>query len=213
MTKITKFNQLDFRQTKFLLSAPNIYNMPTDEGLEIAFAGRSNAGKSSALNAITDQKNLARSSKTPGRTQLINIFQVNNHLSLIDLPGYGFAEVPLAVKQEWQKSLGEYMQQRKSMKGIVILMDIRHPLKPLDKQLIDWSLESNLNILILLTKADKLKRGAQKNQLLRVKNDLPKNKAINIVPFSALKKQGIEESINILNSWYDQYLSEEALHQ
>ncbi|GAL07793.1 GTP-binding protein EngB [Photobacterium aphoticum] len=129
---------LNYRNTKFITSAPSIRQLPTDAGVEIAFAGRSNAGKSSALNRITDQKNLARTSKTPGRTQLINMFEVVPGCNLIDLPGYGFAQVPLEMKLKWQESLGEYLQKRECLEGLVVLMDIRHPLKDLDQQMIMW---------------------------------------------------------------------------
>ena len=128
--------KIHFENAAFRISAPDISHLTDDSGIEIAFAGRSNAGKSSALNALTRQKSLARTSKTPGRTQLINVFEIEEGQRLIDLPGYGFAKVPYEVKKKWQKALGEYLQKRESLKGIVVLMDIRHPLKDLDKQLI-----------------------------------------------------------------------------
>ena len=149
--------KLNYHKTHFLTSAPNIRAIPADEGIEIAFAGRSNAGKSTALNALTNQKNLARTSKTPGRTQLINLFEVENGCKLVDLPGYGYAAVPEQMKIQWQKSLGEYLQHRQCLAGLVVLMDIRHPLKDLDQQMIDWAVSAELPVLLLLTKADKLK--------------------------------------------------------
>ncbi len=158
-----KFN---YQQTSFLTSAPDINALPPDTGIEVAFAGRSNAGKSSALNTLTRQNSLARTSKTPGRTQLINTFRLADEKRLIDLPGYGFAKVPLAVKEKWQKSLGEYLMKRQSLKGLVVLMDIRHPLKDLDQQLIHWAVQSNLSVLLLLTKADKLSPGPRKKTLV-----------------------------------------------
>ena len=155
-----------YSQAKFSISAPDISHLGTDEGIEIAFAGRSNAGKSSALNKLTRQKGLARTSKTPGRTQLINVFKLDENRRLIDLPGYGYAKVPIAIKKKWQKSLGEYLQKRESIKGLVVLMDIRHPFKDLDQDLIHWAVAADLPVLALLTKADKFKSGKRKNQLM-----------------------------------------------
>ena len=125
----------------FTISAPDIRRLPADSGIEVAFAGRSNAGKSSALNTLTNQRSLARTSKTPGRTQLINIFEIAENKRLVDLPGYGFAKVPMEMKKKWQKALGEYLEKRECLKGLVILMDIRHPLKDLDMDLIQWAAE------------------------------------------------------------------------
>ena len=154
----------NYHMTKFVISAPDIRHLPKDTGIEVAFAGRSNAGKSSALNALTQQKSLARTSKTPGRTQLINLFEVEEGIRLVDLPGYGYAEVPEDMKRKWQQALGEYLQKRECIKGLVILMDIRHPLKDLDMQMIEWSVAMNIPVLVLLTKADKLASGARKKQ-------------------------------------------------
>ena len=159
--------QYHFQNTHFITSAPNIQAMPEDSGIEVAFAGRSNAGKSSALNALTRQKSLARTSKTPGRTQLINVFEISEGFRLIDLPGYGFAQVPEEVKKQWQKSLSEYLQERQSLQGIVVLMDIRHPFKETDNGLIQWAVDCDLPVLALLTKADKLKQGARKAAILK----------------------------------------------
>ena len=145
---------LDFRQTKFVTSAPDIRQMPPDNGIEIAFAGRSNSGKSSSINAICDQKHFAKTSSTPGRTRLINLFAVQANKFLVDLPGYGYAAVPEAMKKQWQKSMSEYLQKRKALRGIVITMDIRHPLKDHDRLILDWSTAANLPAIILLTKAD-----------------------------------------------------------
>jgi len=143
----------------FTISAPDIRKLPEDSGIEVAFAGRSNAGKSSALTTLTNQKSLARTSKTPGRTQLINVFEIGDNKRLVDLPGYGFAKVPLEMKKKWQKALGEYLEKRESLKGLVVLMDIRHPLKDLDRDLIEWAVDSELPVLALLTKADTLSQG------------------------------------------------------
>ena len=163
---------LNFNNTRFITSAPHIGKLPPDSGIEVAFIGRSNAGKSSALNAITNIKNLAKTSKTPGRTQLINLFEVQEGCRIVDLPGYGFAQVPLEVKNKWQKSLTEYLQKRKSLRALVLIMDIRHPLKDLDRQIMTWASLSNLEVLILLTKADKLKLNELKSALLNVKKSM-----------------------------------------
>ncbi|GAA5112314.1 ribosome biogenesis GTP-binding protein YihA/YsxC [Orbus sasakiae] len=196
---------LNYAKTYFVTSAPDIHHLPEDSGVEIAFAGRSNAGKSSALNTLTNQKSLARTSKTPGRTQLINLFEVEPNCRLVDLPGYGYAQVPEEVKRKWQKSLAEYLQKRESLKGIVILMDIRHPLKDLDQQMIDWAVQSQLSVMLLLTKADKLASGAQKKQLNMVKEAiLPFQGDITVATFSSLKRTGLEQLKQKLNEWYHQ---------
>lgn len=196
---------LNYAKTQFVTSAPDIHYLPSDTGVEIAFAGRSNAGKSSALNTLTNQKNLARTSKTPGRTQLINLFEVVPNCRLVDLPGYGFAQVPEEVKRKWQKSLGEYLHKRESLKGLVILMDIRHPLKDLDQQMIDWAVQSQLPVMLLLTKADKLASGAQKKQLNMVKEAiLPFQGDISVTTFSSLKRTGIEILKQKLDQWFAQ---------
>lgn len=196
---------LNYAKTYFVTSAPDINHLPTDDGVEIAFAGRSNAGKSSALNTLTNQKSLARTSKTPGRTQLINLFETAPNCRLVDLPGYGYAQVPEEVKRKWQKSLGEYLQKRESLKGIVILMDIRHPLKDLDQQMIDWAVQSNLPIMLLLTKCDKLASGAQKKQLNMVKEAiLPFQGDITVAMFSSLKRTGLEQLKQKLDQWFSE---------
>ncbi|XKM13572.1 ribosome biogenesis GTP-binding protein YihA/YsxC [Orbaceae bacterium ac157xtp] len=202
---LTTFAALNYAKTHFVTSAPDITHLPSDTGIEIAFAGRSNAGKSSALNTLTNQKNLARTSKTPGRTQLINLFEVEPDCRLVDLPGYGFAQVPEEVKRKWQKSLGEYLQKRESLKGLVVLMDIRHPLKDLDQQMIDWAVQSNLPVMLLLTKADKLASGAQKQQLnMVIEAILPFQGDITVANFSSLKRSGLDALKNKLNEWFSQ---------
>lgn len=194
---------LNYAKTHFILSAPDITHLPSDTGIEVAFAGRSNAGKSSALNTLTNQKSLARTSKTPGRTQLINLFEVEPNCRLVDLPGYGYAEVPESVKIKWQKSLGEYLQKRESLKGLVILMDIRHPLKDLDQQMIEWAVSVSIPVMLLLTKADKLASGAQKKQLNMVREAiLPFQGEITVANFSSTKKQGIEQLKQQLDRWF-----------
>ncbi len=196
----------------FTLSAPDIRRLPEDNGIEVAFAGRSNAGKSSALNTLTNQRSLARVSKTPGRTQLINIFEVEPNRRLVDLPGYGFAKVPLEMKKKWQKALGEYLEKRECLKGLVVLMDIRHPLKDLDMDLIQWAADSDLPVLALLTKADKLSQGKRSAEVLKVKKALtPLNADIKVQAFSSLKYTGLEQANNIICQWLAADLDAETL--
>ena len=192
---------IKFQTAKFVTSAATLPQCPADEGAEIAFCGRSNAGKSSAINALTDQKGLARTSKTPGRTQLINFFTLDDETKLVDLPGYGYAKVPISVKEHWHRHLDEYLRDRKSLRGMVLLMDIRHPLKQFDQMMIEWSIDSGLPLHILLTKADKLKRGGQQNSLLGLRKHLPTEITVQI--FSATKKLGIKELEKILTAWLE----------
>ncbi|MDY0996113.1 ribosome biogenesis GTP-binding protein YihA/YsxC [Pantoea agglomerans] len=197
-------SELNFHVTHFVMSAPDIRHLPADTGIEVAFAGRSNAGKSSALNTLTNQKGLARTSKTPGRTQLINLFEVKEGKRLVDLPGYGYAEVPEEMKLKWQRALGEYLQKRQALKGLVILMDIRHPLKDLDRQMIQWSVESGIPVLLLLTKADKLASGARKAQLNVVREAaLEFVGDVQVELFSSLKKIGVDKVRQKLDSWFN----------
>nr|WP_283103809.1 ribosome biogenesis GTP-binding protein YihA/YsxC [Shewanella gelidii] len=189
-----------------MISAPDIAHLdeylPGDAGVEIAFAGRSNAGKSSALNALTEQKGLARTSKTPGRTQLINVFSLDEHRRLVDLPGYGFAQVPLAMKKKWQQALGEYLQERQCLSGVVVLMDIRHPMKDLDMQMIEWAVESEIPVLALLTKSDKLAQNVRMKTVNAVRKKLADyGEAVKVEPFSALKGTGKPKVLGILNAW------------
>ncbi|CAM3694840.1 ribosome biogenesis GTP-binding protein YihA/YsxC [Rheinheimera salexigens] len=196
-------SKINYQRATFLTSAPDIKALPADQGIEVAFAGRSNAGKSSALNTLTRQNSLARTSKTPGRTQLINTFSLDADRRLIDLPGYGFAKVPLAVKEKWQKSLAEYLQKRQSLKGLVVLMDIRHPLKDLDQDLISWAVASDLPVLVLLTKADKLASGARKKILLEVREaSMAFMGDVTVHLFSSLNKFGLDEVEQVLDTWY-----------
>lgn len=194
----------NYATTHFVISAPDIRHLPDDSGIEIAFAGRSNAGKSSALNTLTNQKSLARTSKTPGRTQLINLFEVTEGRRLVDLPGYGYAQVPEAMKLKWQRALSEYLQMRDCLKGLVVLMDIRHPLKDLDQNMIQWAIDSDLPVLILLTKADKLASGARKTQLNMVKEAvLAFQGEIDVEVFSSLKKLGVDKLKQKLDDWFN----------
>lgn len=194
---------LNYASASFVTSAPDITKLPPDTGVEIAFAGRSNAGKSSALNTLTRQKALARTSKTPGRTQLINVFELDSGERLIDLPGYGFAKVPMAVKEKWQKALAEYLQKRDSLKGIVVLMDIRHPFRETDQELIYWAADCGIPVLALLTKADKLKQGPRKSTVLQARQAaIAFNGDVQVEAFSSLKRIGVEQLENKLNEWF-----------
>ena len=196
---------IHLNQAAFTVSAPDIRNLPEDNGIEVAFAGRSNAGKSSALNTLTNQKSLARTSKTPGRTQLINVFQIAENKRLVDLPGYGFAKVPLEMKKKWQKALGEYLEKRDSLKGLVVLMDIRHPLKDLDMDLIQWAADSELPVLALLTKCDKLSQGKRSAEVLKVKKILARlNADIKVQAFSSLKRTGADQANTIICNWFQE---------
>ncbi|MCL9782885.1 ribosome biogenesis GTP-binding protein YihA/YsxC [Vibrio sp. S4M6] len=195
--------KIKYQNTHFITSAPDIRHLPEDEGIEIAFAGRSNAGKSSALNRLTNQKSLAKTSKTPGRTQLINLFKVDENCHIVDLPGYGFAQVPLEMKKKWQKSLGEYLQKRTCLKGLVVLMDIRHPMKDLDQQLIYWAVDCNIPVQVMLTKADKLKSGARKAQVLKIREAaLAFGGDVQVDAFSSLKGIGVDVLRNKLDQWF-----------
>lgn len=191
-----------FSKAVFTLSAPNIQHLSEDAGYEVAFVGRSNAGKSSALNKLVRQKQLARTSKTPGRTQMINVFSLDEERRLIDLPGYGFAQVPLAMKLKWQKALGEYLNVRKCLKGVVVLMDIRHPLKDLDQDLIYWAVDAKLPVLALLTKADKLKAGKRKAQVLMAREAaLAFCGDVSVHAFSSQSGIGLAELEQTLSRW------------
>lgn len=177
---------IDFKQIHFLKSAAELEHLPVDTGAEVAFAGRSNAGKSSAINAITKHKHLAKTSKTPGCTQLINLFSLNDNERLVDLPGYGYAKVPKAVKLRWQDTLAQYLQSRECLRGLVLLTDIRHPLNAFDLSMLEWASEVDLPTILLLTKADKLGFGAAKQTALDVKKATVKYTNLReIVVFSA----------------------------
>ncbi|RKZ82809.1 MAG: YihA family ribosome biogenesis GTP-binding protein [Candidatus Parabeggiatoa sp. nov. 1] len=193
-----------YRQAIYWLSAHNIDQLPEDTGFEVAFAGRSNAGKSSAINAIAGQKALARTSKTPGRTQQIIFFKLDETRCLVDLPGYGFAKVPLAVKEHWQKTLERYLHTRRSLRALVLMMDIRHPLTDYDQQMLDWCRLSNMPVHVLLTKADKLSRGKGSMVLQQVRKHLAAlSGEMSVQLFSALKRVGIEEAQTRLNDWFE----------
>ena len=189
----------DYNAARYTLSAAKLSQLPEDNGLEVAFAGRSNAGKSSAVNALTRRNNLARTSKTPGRTQQIVIFEMNNDRRLMDLPGYGYAKVPEALRKDWKQLMAEYFSIRKSLRGVVLLMDVRHPMKPFDEQMLEWSIRNGIPCHILLTKADKLKRGPAQAALLKLKKNLPELASAQL--FSAKTRDGVGGLIETLNNW------------
>lgn len=189
-------------RAQFLTSAAKASQSPADQGLEVAFAGRSNAGKSSALNTLTRQRQLARSSKTPGRTRLINFFSLDEQRRLVDLPGYGYAAVSESIKLAWQKELENYLVRRRSLTGLIVLMDIRHPLKDLDLMLLDWAQGRGLPVHILLTKCDKLNRGPALNLLQATEEQLRSlGYSASLQLFSSLNKNGIEEAEDLLSDW------------
>ena len=192
------------QQARFSISAAKVDQCPPDEGLEVAFAGRSNAGKSSALNTLT-HASLARTSKTPGRTQLLNFFELDEQRRLVDLPGYGYAKVPIPLKLHWQKHLEAYLGSRQSLRGLMLMMDIRHPLTEFDCMMLDWSVASGMPMHILLTKADKLNYGAAKNALLKVQQELRRGwgEKVSIQLFSAPKRQGVEDAQAVLARWLE----------
>lgn len=201
----------DYRRAEFITSAAKLHQCPEDEGWEVAFAGRSNAGKSSAINSLTNNKKLAKTSKTPGRTQLINFFGLSDSQRLVDLPGYGFAKVPVAVKKEWTKQLENYLAKRQCLRGMILLMDVRHPLQPFDEQMLNWALAAQMPVHILLTKADKLKKGPAGNALQSVRKAMkPHETLVSVQLFSALKHTGHKELIQVLDGWLtDQSVYEE----
>lgn len=195
---------ISFDKAHFTLSAPTLAECPPDLGAEVAFAGRSNAGKSTAINALTRNSKLARTSKTPGRTQLINFFELEPGLRLVDLPGYGYAKVPVKTKLHWQEHLSRYLQQRQCLKGLVLLMDIRHPLQEYDTTLLNWAIDKEMPVHILLTKADKLKSGPAKSAQLKLVQHLKESGVDDLVTvqlFSALKKQGLDQLGDQLTRW------------
>jgi len=191
-----------FRNATFVLSAHELGDLPPPGAPEVAFAGRSNAGKSSAINALAHHNRLAFVSKTPGRTQLINFFRLAGGALLVDLPGYGYARVPAATQRHWEEVLSGYLQTRKSLRGLVLVMDVRHPLTPLDETMLAWFRPTGKPVHVLLTKADKLSHGAAEATLRRVRSrlaELAPNFSAQL--FSALKRTGIEAAEQALGPW------------
>ena len=191
------------QQAVFLQGAPTLETCPPDTGIEVAFAGRSNSGKSSAINTLTNQKKLARTSKTPGRTQMIKFFDIGDNRKLVDLPGYGFAQVAEKLKKDWQAHMSHYLEERCALRGLVLVMDVRHPLKEFDRMMLDWADHYQVPIHILLSKADKLK----KNQANKAKFSVQKavkefSNPVSVQLFSSLNRQGVEEAWDRLEDWF-----------
>ncbi len=192
-----------YHRASFLASASRLNNAPADQGYEVAFAGRSNSGKSSAINTITQQKSLARVSKTPGRTQLLNFFQLDKDRRLVDLPGYGYAKVPEGMHKSWGSMIESYLSQREALQGVFLIMDIRHPLTDFDDRMIGWCQHFGLPVHVTLTKADKLSRGAAHDALHKVNALLQERYAgtVSIQIFSSLKRSGIDAAHAVLDTW------------
>jgi GTP-binding protein len=191
-----------FQNAQYFISAHHLRDLPPATGIEIAFAGRSNAGKSSAINTLANHTRLAFVSKQPGRTQLINFFSLGGDRYLVDLPGYGYAKVPEAMRKHWQLVLAAYLSQRSSLYGLVLVMDSRHPLTPLDRQMLDWFGPTGKPIHVLLTKSDKLSRSEAMKTLVAVRKELQEtwgNSSVQL--FSSLKKQGVEEAEKVIGAW------------
>lgn len=193
---------IDFTKATFSKSTPTLVSAPNDCGIEVAFVGRSNAGKSSALNVITNQKKLARTSKTPGRTQLMNFFDLDEDRRIVDLPGYGYAKVPEKVKRQIEEILSTYLSQRKCLQGLVLLMDIRHPLNSRDMDLINFVTDYEKPVHILLTKCDKINRGPSNNTLLEVRKRLHGYSDVSVQTFSATRRLGLEEAQEKISEWF-----------
>ena len=192
-----------YRQAKFLLSAPSLAECPVDQGYEIVFAGRSNAGKSSAINAITQQKKLAKVSKTPGRTQHLVFFELDKKRRLVDLPGYGYAKVNEKIKKTWYQNMDQYFDQRQCLTGVILIMDCRHPLKPFDQMMLDWCIATQIPTHVLLTKADKLTKNLANSTLLKLRDNTQLFPFVSAQLFSSLKKQGLRECWEKLNQLFN----------
>lgn len=195
---------LPYQKIHFLLSVADVSQLPPDRGAEVAIVGRSNSGKSSVLNRLAHNKGLARVSKQPGRTQCINFFGLDDDRRLVDLPGYGYAKVPLATKQKWQKTVDSYLGQRQSLKGLLLVMDVRHPMKPLDYQLLAYCNHYNKPVHVLLNKTDKLSQAGEKAALKKLKSALTSyDGPVTLGSFSALKGTGVKELHRLLEKWLD----------
>lgn len=191
-----------YHQAQFLLSAPSLKHCPTDEGYEVIFAGRSNAGKSSVINALTQQKKLAKVSRTPGRTQHLVFFKLDENHRLVDLPGYGYAKVPAQVKKQWHINMSTYFEKRQCLAGAVLVMDVRRPLTSFDQMMLDWCINIQLPTQILLTKADKLTKGAASNAQFKVLQETKGHPLVDVQLFSSLKKQGLEQLCHRLDAFF-----------
>ena len=202
-TLISELHMPLFQNATFFISAHHLRDLPPASGIEVAFAGRSNAGKSSALNTLANHNRLAYVSKQPGRTQLINFFTLGNDRHLVDLPGYGYAKVPEAMRAHWQSVLARYLSERASLGGLVLVMDSRHPLQPLDRQMLDWFCPSGKPVHVLLTKSDKLSRGEAGLTLAKTRKELLAvwGENVSVQLFSSSKKLGVEEAEKIIGAW------------
>ena len=192
-----------YRKAKFLLSCPSLRGCPDDEGYEVIFAGRSNAGKSSAINTLTEQNKLAKVSRTPGRTQHLVFFELDHQRRLVDLPGYGYAKVPDSVKQKWHFNMNKYFEKRHCLKGAILVMDCRHPFKPFDEMMFQWCVDNEISTHIILTKSDKLRKGAASTTKLNVMKSLNELPSVSVQLFSALKKEGLDELHAYLNKVFE----------
>ncbi|MBA3732004.1 MAG: ribosome biogenesis GTP-binding protein YihA/YsxC [Gammaproteobacteria bacterium] len=191
-----------YKQTFFVTSVFEVRKLPPEAAAEAAFAGRSNAGKSSAINALCEQKRLAQISKTPGRTRALNFFSVDAERTLVDLPGYGYAQAPAALRRQWEALIEHYLSKRRNLRGLMLVMDIRHPLTDYDWQLLDWCQAHALPLHILLTKADKLSRGAAVSTLQKVERSLRARESdASVQRFSTLRRQGVEQAHEVLDAW------------
>lgn len=190
-----------FEKARYQVSAAKLGQCPPDEGREVAFAGRSNAGKSSALNTLTRNSKLARTSKTPGRTRLFNFFELDAQRRLVDLPGYGYAKVPPAMKAQWERQIDQYLRRRTSLAGLILVMDIRHPLSAFDRMMIDWGAACTMPIHVLLTKSDKLKKGGRVQQYHAVKKELAVHPGVTVQMFSSLDGDGVDTLALKLMEW------------
>ncbi len=195
---------MNFSKAEYLVSAALYEQCPPDTGVEVAFAGRSNSGKSSTLNVLTNQRNLARTSKTPGRTQLLNFFQLEEDVRLVDLPGFGYAKVPVKVQQAWNRTLDNYFRERESLVGLVLVSDIRHPPRDFESQLLEWCCDIGLPVILLLNKADKLSRNQAASQTLARKRSLAvAGGDVEVLAVSALKRQGFDVFEALLSEWLE----------
>jgi len=191
-------------QASFITSAAKLSQSPEDSGYEIAFAGRSNAGKSSAINTLCQQTALARTSRTPGRTQLLNFFRIDDQRRLVDLPGYGYAAVAQDIKADWQGALADYFEKRECLRGVILMMDSRHPLKDYDIQMLEWANHIEIPVHVLLTKVDKLNRKEQVISLERVDAALKEfSLDFSVQLFSSLKRWGVDEAHEKLDQWFE----------
>ena len=191
-------------QASFITSAAKLSQSPEDSGYEIAFAGRSNAGKSSAINTLCQQTALARTSRTPGRTQLLNFFRIDDQRRLVDLPGYGYAAVAQDIKADWQGALADYLEKRECLRGVILMMDSRHPLKDYDIQMLEWANHIEIPVHVLLTKVDKLNRKEQAISLELVDAALKEfSLDFSVQLFSSLKRWGVDEAHEKLDQWFE----------